>query len=426
MTWHDAADPAAAYAATLLQQHGIGATLPDHGPARSPAADWADSGAMELTGTPFGPPRLVEGAPATTMRGALLALAALARVAGLSDAALPDHRALSERAAFMGLQRRGRQSPGGATRLVDAADGLVAVTLSRADDVVALPALTGGDISPSDPWQGLVDWIAATPARDVVERAALLGLAAGAVDTSLPAGDHDTQPSLLSPAPLAAPPIVVDLSALWAGPLCGHLLGRLGATVIVVESTRRPDPTRRVAPAFHRLLRGGAEHVSIDFDTREGIARLTELLTRADVVIESTRPRALRQLGIYPAEIVAAAKACSWVSITAYGRSHNRIGYGDDVAAAAGLLGTSAGYPTPVFAGDAIADPLTGAHAAVAAVAGVLTGRSAVLDIAMYDVARAARTPLPDAAVVDRDGAWYVEDETGLTAVRPPTARSSA
>jgi crotonobetainyl-CoA:carnitine CoA-transferase CaiB-like acyl-CoA transferase len=426
MTWHDAADPAAAYAAALLKQHRIDATVPDLGPARSTAADWADSGAMELTGTPFGPPRLVEGAPATTMRGALLALAALARVAGLSDGALPDHRALSERAAIMGLQRRGRQSAGGATRLVEATDGPVAVTLSRPEDVEALPALIGGDIGPSDPWQGLVDWIASNPAREVVERAALLGLAAGVVVTSLPAVDQDIRPSLLTPAPLGAPPLVVDLSALWAGPLCGHLLGRLGATVIVVESTRRPDPTRRVAPEFHRLLRGGAEHVVLDFDTPEGIARLTELLTRADVVIESARPRALRQLGIYPAEIVAAAKACSWVSITAYGRSHNRIGYGDDVAAAAGLLGTATGYPTPVFAGDAIADPLAGAHAAVAALAGVLTGRSAVLDIAMYDVARAARTPLPDAAVVERNGAWYVEDVTGLTAVRPPTARSAA
>jgi crotonobetainyl-CoA:carnitine CoA-transferase CaiB-like acyl-CoA transferase len=202
--------------------------------------------------------------------------------------------------------------------------------------------------------------------------------------------------------------------------LCGHLLGRLGARVVTVESSRRPDPTREVAPDFHRLLRGSAEHRTIELDTPDGIGALTELLSRADVVIESSRPRALHQLGICPAEIVAAAKACSWVSITAYGRACNRVGYGDDVAAAAGLLGVGG-----VFAGDAIADPLTGAHAAVAALAGVMTGRSAVIDLAMYGVARAARTPMPEAAVVERDRTWYVDDGRELTAVRQPAPRSA-
>jgi crotonobetainyl-CoA:carnitine CoA-transferase CaiB-like acyl-CoA transferase len=142
-------------------------------------------------------------------------------------------------------------------------------------------------------------------------------------------------------------------------------------------------------------------------------------VSNADIVIESTRPRALHQLGLDPAEIVAAAKACTWVSITAYGRAHNRIGYGDDVAAAAGMLGTG-----DVFAGDALADPLTGAHAAVAALAGTLTGRSAVLDIAMYDVVRAARVAPPEANVISRNDEWYVDDGCALTAVRRPAPRS--
>ena len=46
--------------------------------------------------------------------------------------------------------------------------------------------------------------------------------------------------------------LVVDLSALWAGPLCGGLLAGAGATVVKVESTHRPDGARR-GPA--RVLR---------------------------------------------------------------------------------------------------------------------------------------------------------------------------
>lgn len=420
MSWFED-DPAAAYARRLLTKHGINTKVPESPQRRSTAADWADSGAMALTGTADGPPRLVHGAPATTMQGALLALAALARIAGLEPAKLPSMRALSERAAYMRLRRQGRTSAGGATRLLDATDGPVAITLSRPDDVDALPALTGRSTTDSDPWSDLSDWVARTASAEVVERAALLGLAAGAVDADLPAASVLPAPALVSPAPLAEQMLVVDLSALWAGPFCGHLLGLLGARVVTVESTRRPDPTRTVAPDFHELLRGPAEQITLDIDSPDGVKAMVDLLNRADVVIESTRPRALHQLGIYPAEIVAAAKSCTWISITAYGRAHNRIGYGDDVAAAAGLLGVGG-----VFAGDAIADPLTGAHAAVAALAGVLTGQSAVVDVAMYDVARAARTPVPQAEVVERNGGWYVDDGRELTAVQPPTTRSAA
>jgi crotonobetainyl-CoA:carnitine CoA-transferase CaiB-like acyl-CoA transferase len=420
MSWFEDDDPAGSYARRLLTRHGVDADVTASPRPRSTAADWADSGAMALTGTPGGPPRLVQGAPATTMQGAFLALAALARAAGLDPGRLPDARALSERAAYLKLHRQGRTSAGGATRLLDATDGQVAITLSRLQDFDALPALCGQDLDESDQWAGLAEWVGRTPTATVVERAALLGLAAGSVDTSLPDGRLPPARSVVSPAPLAGPMLIVDLSALWAGPLCGHLLGRLGARVVTVESSRRRDPTREVAPDFHRLLRGSAEHRTIELDTPDGIGALTELLSRADVVIESSRPRALHQLGICPAEIVAAAKACSWVSITAYGRACNRVGYGDDVAAAAGLLGVGG-----VFAGDAIADPLTGAHAAVAALAGVMTGRSAVIDLAMYGVARAARTPMPEAAVVERDRTWYVDDGRELTAVRQPAPRSA-
>lgn len=426
MSWPEAAAPAAAYAGELLASHGIDADVPDHGEPRSIAADWAACGAMWLTGTPDGAPRPANGAPATTMRGALLALAAIAGAAGLDSSRLPGPQVLSERAFYLGLCRRGRVSAGGATRLLDTADGRIALTLSRPVDFEALPALTGDGTLAADAWPALAAWARKTQGAQIVERAALLGLAASVVGP-LPVDDARTASTgngaAVRPAPLRGSLLVVDLSALWAGPLCGHLLGLLGARVVTVESARRPDPTRTVAPRFHQVLRGDAEHVVLDLDTAGGLETLTALLRRADVVIESSRPRALAQLGIDAAQIVAEAKACSWVSITAYGRAHNRIGYGDDVAAAAGLLGIGAVQDDVVFAGDAIADPLTGGHAAVAALAGVVTGRSALIDIAMYDVARAARCPVPPVEVVARGADWFVDDGNDVVAVRKPAPR---
>ena len=62
----------------------------------------------------------------------------------------------------------------------------------------------------------------------------------GEVDTvaaasALPAAEFEIDPH----------PLVVDLSALWAGPLCAHLLGLAGARVVKVESLGRPDGARR-------------------------------------------------------------------------------------------------------------------------------------------------------------------------------------
>ncbi len=50
---------------------------------------------------------------------------------------------IAGRAGFAGLTRGGRVSAGGASFLLRAADGWCAVTLSRPDDVAAVPAVAG-------------------------------------------------------------------------------------------------------------------------------------------------------------------------------------------------------------------------------------------------------------------------------------------
>ena len=174
---------------------------------------------------------------------------------------------------------------------------------------------------------------------------------------------------------------VVDLSVMWAGPLCGDLLARAGAQVIKVESPSRPDGARLGLPEFYELLNGKKQHRSIGFDASEGRAELLGLLQNADIVITSCRPRALEQMGIDPRDVVRQSGVI-WAAITGYGWGQgHKVAFGDDAAAAGGLV-CRAGV-LPCFIGDAIADPLTGGTAAAAVMEQWLSGSPGFLDISM-------------------------------------------
>ena len=90
-------------------------------------------------------------------------------------------------------------------------------------------------------------------------------------------------------------------------------------------------------------------------------------------------------LGLLAEDFAAAGTV--WASITAYGRDEEnalRVGFGDDVAAGAGLVAWTSEGPRAV--GDALGDPLTGIAAAAAVVEQLAAGRGAVLDVSMHDV----------------------------------------
>lgn len=302
-----------------------------------------------------------------------------AQLARLGLAHIGGAQLLTERAAIAGFGSRGRISPGGSCRLLDAAGGGVALNVARDEDWSLLPAWLEVDAVGS--WTDVEALVRERPARELVARGREMGLAV-AVD-EIPEPRAPAVPRLARPSRLARGARVVDLSSLWAGPLCSHLLQQLGCEVVKVESIHRPDGARRGPSTFFDLLNAGKASVALDFRTAEGRAQLEALVDSADVVIEGSRPRALRQLGIDAEATCARKPELTWIGITAYGRSpatENWIGYGDDVGVAAGLTARVRERTGETrIVGDAIADPLTGIAAAVAAVE-----QRGLVDVAMF------------------------------------------
>ncbi len=344
-----------------------------------------------MTGLPDGPPDF--------SRANLLARAeaVAAGVAERTGTAVDVAGLLSGRAALLGLTRGGRVSPGGATRLLAARDGWCAITLSRPDDVAAVPALLCADEIPADPWAALRRWTATRSVTEITERTALLDIPAAGLGEAEAAAPRIRRSGHRAPSRRLTGLLVADLSSMWAGPLCGRLLALGGALVVKVESPRRPDGTRNGNRAFFDWVNGEKLSYCVDFDTQAG--ELRHLLSVADIVIEGSRPAALARRGIGP-EHVPPRPGRIWLRINGYGSS--RPAFGDDAAVAGGLVGAGAGGP--VFCADAIADPLTGLEAAAAVAESLGRGGGESIDVSMAGVA-ATYAALPTVASVSEDAA---------------------
>jgi crotonobetainyl-CoA:carnitine CoA-transferase CaiB-like acyl-CoA transferase len=180
--------------------------------------------------------------------------------------------------------------------------------------------------------------------------------------------------------PIPRPLRVVDLSALWAGPLAGGLLAQAGAAVVKVESLSRPDPSPKRTPDLDRRLNGLKQRMTLAL-TDPAVAHMID---NASVLITSGRPHALARAGLEPERLFSRNPGLLWIAITSHGaigEQAMRVGFGDDCAAAGGLLAWRDG--TPSFMGDALADPCCGLIAAIAALECLAERQAGLLDVSL-------------------------------------------
>lgn len=328
-----------------------------------------------------------------------LALERFAQLSGIKGKSFTGAELLYERAAILGYASRAEFSAGGSCHLIRCRDAVLAVNLPRDSDWELIPAWLGPWLDDANiahgNWSALAYHCQRIAACDLLGQAHCLGLAVALASDlppppSHPANhqqfrlQHKTTTTLLRDAPF-----VVDLSSLWAGPLCSHLLHQAGCRVIKVEGLNRLDGARTGFPGCYQLLNQGKESVALDFRSDADMQQLKKLIAHADIIIEASRPRALRNMGIYAEQWVQSQPGRVWLSITGYGRDSvngERIGFGDDAGAAAGLshimYEATGKYQ---FVGDAIADPLTGMHAALLAWQSLMAGGNELISISLRD-----------------------------------------
>lgn len=410
---------ATTYAHRLLAQLGLEAIALDGRADPAPLA-WRRAGLMAVTGRADGPALVCPAALASAADGVMMALRAIA-----PDKSWPLNGALllGERARLLGLTRGGRLSANRSCRLIRVADGEVALNLAREADRDLLPILLADHKADLSDWAAIERAAAGCDSGTLLARGIEMSMAIAAVVPPCP-------PARLFPILRSAraapdrPPLVVDLSSLWAGPLCGSLLALAGAQVIKVESRTRLDGARFGHGGFYDLLNADKASVTLDFHDAADRGALAALVAQADIVIEASRPRALRQLGIdRDAEV---ARGAIWIGITAHD-DPDRIGFGDDAAVAGGLAAIMAeGWGEALFAGDAIADPLTGLHAALAALVAWRQGQAGLIALSLAGTtAFACHAGLASPALLRDWQARTQADDAPLYPLRAPVGAAA-
>lgn len=299
-------------------------------------------------------------------------LAGLAQLTGSPAIAKLDAATLiGERAMYGGYRVPGTTSAGkGSSRLMPTADGRwFALTLSRTEDRELLPALFGDARFDGHDDTAIPEAVLKSEGEALLTQARTLGLAAALADEECLSAPYEVLArGSRTMQSQRGKPLVLDLSSVWAGPLAAHLLWHAGAEVVKIENPNRPDRMREGDPELFALLAQGKANVAIDPTIPDGRDALLALIGRADIVIESSRPRALAQLGIDASALVAEQPGLVWLNITAHGASGEAAhwcGFGHECGVAAGLAGALQQATGEIgFVGDALPDPLTGIHAA--------------------------------------------------------------
>ncbi len=193
---------------------------------------------------------------------------------------------------------------------------------------------------------------------------------------------------------------VLDLSRVLAGPLCGQVLGDLGADVIKVEHPDRGDDTRdwglRVGAtetAYFNSVNRSKRSIGVDLAKPEGQQLARELALRSDVVLQNFKFGGIEKMGLGYEQLRAGHPGLIYCSISGYNRSGPeaaRPGYDLVVQGEAGLMALNgeAGRP-PLKFGVAVVDMFTGMYAAQAVLAALFertrTGQGRHIEMALFD-----------------------------------------
>ncbi|HZP31263.1 MAG TPA: CoA transferase [Acidimicrobiia bacterium] len=199
---------------------------------------------------------------------------------------------------------------------------------------------------------------------------------------------------------------VVDMTAWWAGPAAGHVLAALGADVVKVESTARPDlmrysstrpPTEDLwwewGPIYHGA-NNGKRGITLDLTRPEGIELLKRIVAVSDVVLENFTPRVMDNFGLGWDTLRAVNPRLVMTRMPAYGLDgpwRDRTGFAQTMEAITGMAWVTGWVDGPPVLPRGPCDPLAALHAVFATMLALrdreTSGEGRLIEVTMIEAA---------------------------------------
>jgi CoA:oxalate CoA-transferase len=204
---------------------------------------------------------------------------------------------------------------------------------------------------------------------------------------------NPAEPDATAPAPLPAWR-VLDMSQAISGPYAARILADLGADVLRMEGPRTDvtehfGAVRDGRSGMYAQMNAGKRSVGVDLAAPGAVDLVRRLATTADVLIENFRPGVMDRLGLGYDRLSAANLRLVMLSVTGFGPDSARRALAPVIHAESGLLARQAELDgrTPTDLPLALADTVTGLHAAIAVLAALhqraVTGRGQHITLSM-------------------------------------------
>ncbi|MEG2000281.1 MAG: CoA transferase [Evtepia sp.] len=192
---------------------------------------------------------------------------------------------------------------------------------------------------------------------------------------------------------------ILDLTRVLAGPYCTMFLADFGADVIKIETPGVGDDIRSTPPfqgdfsMYFESINRNKRSITMNLKSQEGKALFTDLVKRADVVVENFRPGVMEKFGLGYEALRDLNEKIIYAEISgfgSYGPYAQRPGY-DLVAQAMGGLMHLTGKPSepPTQVGASVGDTLAGMNAVIGILMALrardITGKGQKIDVALVD-----------------------------------------
>lgn len=186
---------------------------------------------------------------------------------------------------------------------------------------------------------------------------------------------------------------IIDFSWVMAGPMATKMLGAMGAEVIKIESSSRPEFSNR--NLMFSVINNNKKSCTINIASPEGQQLIRDLVAGADIVIENFSARVMGKFGLDYESLKKIRPGLIFLSASGVGRTgpeRDMLAYGSllqGYSGRVGMIGTPNAALEAMGVMPAWTDPITALWEVLAALAALRhradTGEGAFIDMSMLE-----------------------------------------